>query len=84
MQSAKGTREGFYVKLNSKKTLPFFPLWPAGLEGGFIIHWTTDLRADRSGLTALSTLAEHGNDAVQKVRISSSQLEDLDSRHSQY
>jgi hypothetical protein len=57
MQSAKGTREGFYVKLNSKKTLPFFPLWPAGLEGGFIIHWATDLRADRSGLTALSTLA---------------------------
>jgi len=57
MQSAKGTREGFYVKLNSKKTLPFFPLWPAGLEGGIIIHWTTDLRADRPDLTALSTLA---------------------------
>lgn len=57
MQSAKGTREGFYVKLNSKKTLPFFPLWPAGLEGGIIIHWTTDLRTDRSDLTAVSTLA---------------------------
>lgn len=57
MRSAKGTPEGFFVKLRSKKTLPFFPLWPANLKGGFIIQWTTDLPGGAPDLTAVSTLA---------------------------
>jgi hypothetical protein len=57
MKSAKGKDKLFYVRPNSGPMVPFFPLWPMGIEGALVIRWSPNSLRPIPGKFARATLA---------------------------
>ena len=57
MKSAKGKDKLFYVRPISGPMIPFFPLWPLGIEGALVIRWSPNSSRRIPGRFARATLA---------------------------